>query len=101
MNKQNRVAANLSVIQQMAGKFDRQAIADRLNLSVSTVVNIAHVHRISLGFKHRGWSQEDDGKLQHMAGVAVDWQTIGGLLNRTPDACRVRYGRLMREQLQD
>lgn len=98
--KQQQAQSRADAVRKMAGTMPIADIAEKLHISVSTVSNIAFRNGISIGFKHRAWTTAENNRLINLGDMQVDWQTVGGLLNRTPDACRVRYGRLTREQLQ-
>lgn len=92
--KQQQAQSRADATRKMAGTMPIADIADKLHISVSTASNIAFRNGISIGFKHRAWTLPEDVKLRDLGDMSVDWQTVGGLLNRTPDACRVRYGRM-------
>lgn len=84
--KQHQVQSRADAIRKLAGTMPIADIADKLHISVSTVSNVAFRNGISIGFKHRIWTLPEDEKLINLGDMSVDWQTIGGLLNRTPDA---------------
>ena len=94
--KQTLAASRTEQVRRLAGTMPLSAIAEKLHISTSTVSNIAFRNGISLGFRNRVWTPLDDERLIAFGETGVDWQTVGGHLNRTPDACRVRYGKLIK-----
>lgn len=88
---------NWQMVARLAGTMPTHEIAERLNISVNTVISHARYLKISLAYRNARWTAEANQQLIGLHSAGLTQAVIGKRMGRTPGAVRAQLAKLRKE----